>query len=134
MPLKCIYRRLGPLYDDFMGFDMGFLLLFSFFVTPPQPKQMKDTVLPNSVVSVQRISSTPAHVVTAITFCAFFCTSVCIQYMVRVHIYPHASVSAASATAYKSEHRTDGWHSRGPFRCPPTLDSDTGICLSLVHL
>lgn len=30
MPLKYIYRWLGPLYYDFMGFDMGFL--FSVFI------------------------------------------------------------------------------------------------------
>lgn len=30
MPLKCFYCWLGPLYSDFMGFDMG--LLFSVFI------------------------------------------------------------------------------------------------------
>lgn len=41
MPLKCIYRSLGPLYYDFMGFDMGFLFLFSFSATLPGLKQIQ---------------------------------------------------------------------------------------------
>lgn len=51
MPLKCIYRWLGPLYYDFMGFDMGFLFLFSFSATLPQLKQMKDIVFSNGTMA-----------------------------------------------------------------------------------
>ncbi len=52
MPLKCIYRWLGPLYYDFMGFDMGLLLLFSLSATPPWLKQMKDMALSNKMMAL----------------------------------------------------------------------------------
>lgn len=61
MPLKCIYRWLGPLYYDFMGFDMGFLALFSFSATLPQLKQMKDMALSKGAMALCPFKGLAAH-------------------------------------------------------------------------
>lgn len=65
MTLKCIYPQLGPLYYDFMGFDMGFCSflsssLFTFLlIFRPQltrsMKRMKDSEL------FQKVEGQKAH-------------------------------------------------------------------------
>lgn len=52
MPLKCFYCWLGPLYNDFMGFDVGLLFLFSFSATTLQLKQVKDMLLLNGTMTL----------------------------------------------------------------------------------
>lgn len=52
MPLKCFYCWLGPLYNDFMGFDMGLLFLFSFRATLLQLKQAKDMILSSGTMTL----------------------------------------------------------------------------------
>lgn len=78
MPLKGIYPPLGPLYYDFMGFDMGFLSLFlSLFalllILPPQlihsMKQMKDTAL------FQKVEGHQAHPPRLELVCFLFSSS-----------------------------------------------------------
>lgn len=137
MPLKCIYRRLGPPYYDFMGFDMGILLLFSFGATLPQLQQMIDVALSNDTMSLCLFKGSAgewlADLKTDIAFCICIymhisnrlwmsigsCISLRISHCScintwRLILMIQVFINALKAYMYQSEHRTDGQHSSGP--------------------
>lgn len=123
MPLKCIYRWLGPLYYDFMGFDMGFLfsvfiLSYSFFAQKDQRRgSFKMLCVCGQIFSVYMLIL--AHTFNWACVLVFPCIGHGSSTTVQLGLFSGCSITTISvstlrAYTYQSECRADGPHSSGP--------------------